>query len=61
MKTVNDMVRKLKQQQAIVIPTNQVDLIPDLVFTLDVLCIPHRRRDIESLKDGVQTRIELRS
>lgn len=60
MKTVNDMVKQLKQHQTIVIPQSQSDIIPDLIFTLDVLCIPHRRRDVESLKDGHQTRIELR-
>lgn len=59
MRTVNDMIQKLQEHQIIVIPNGQQDIVPDLLFMLDVMCIPHRRRVVESVTKGQQIRIEL--
>jgi len=61
MRTVNDMIKVLKQHQVVNIPPSQSSIVPDLCFTLDVMCIPHRRREVESVQHGRQVRIELRN
>lgn len=60
MRTINDMISELQKTQVITIPKNKKDLIPDLVFTLDVMCLQYCRRDIETLSGDTQTRISLR-
>ncbi|QQO90469.1 hypothetical protein pEaSNUABM5_00327 [Erwinia phage pEa_SNUABM_5] len=61
MRTVNDIIKVLKEQRVVTIPQSQSSIVPDLCFTLDVWCIPHRRRDVDSLQHGRQVRIELRN
>ena len=61
MRTVNDMIKTLKQNRVLTLPTSQNSIVPDLIFTLDVMCIAHRRRHIETVQHGRQVRIELRN
>ncbi len=61
MRTVNEMIKTLKQQRVLTLPSSQSNLVPDLCFTLDVMCIAHRRREVESVQHGRQVRIELRN
>ncbi|AQT28779.1 hypothetical protein YOLOSWAG_309 [Erwinia phage vB_EamM_Yoloswag] len=62
MKTVNELVKQLKQSNSIVLTESVADsVLPDLKFTLDVLCMNYRLRQIDTLSGGRQTKIELRS
>lgn len=61
MRTVNDMITTLKRDSKIIIPTANASLIPDLLFTLDVMCLPYSRREVQLLGGGSLTKLELRS
>ncbi|QZE57524.1 hypothetical protein MPK71_gp315 [Erwinia phage pEa_SNUABM_1] len=59
MKTTNEMIKELRQRGELVIEERQKDVVPDLTFTLDCLCLTYKKREVETTKRGRVITIKL--
>ncbi|QZE56513.1 hypothetical protein pEaSNUABM40_00318 [Erwinia phage pEa_SNUABM_40] len=61
MKSTNELVKELKQRGELIIDERNKDMLPDLTFTLDCMCITYKKREVETTKRGRVVRIKLTS
>lgn len=59
MKTTNEMVKELKQRGVLIVEEHQKAQLPDLTFTLDCMCIPYVKREVETTKHGRVVKIRM--
>lgn len=59
MKTINELVGELKQRGVLILEEHQKHTLPDLTFTLDCMCLPHTKREVETTTRGRVVKIRL--
>lgn len=59
MKSTNELVKELKQRGILIIEEHQKHALPDLTFTLDCLCVPYMKREVETTKHGRVVQIRM--
>lgn len=59
MKTTSELIKQLKQHGVLIIEKHEKHTLPDLTFTLDCMCIPFSKREVETTKRGRVVKIRM--